>query len=101
MYITVKQLERGKACPSHINRFRKLFGDRAEVTPENVERADNAGLDIYWLFDHIPLKRFRQIREELFWAVDLRGGFVFDDYTDATALALLTIAAEVDGKGGE
>lgn len=37
--ITVEMLERAGACDSGLASFRWVFGEEAEITPENVEKA--------------------------------------------------------------
>jgi hypothetical protein len=49
MRITVKMLEKMGACLGRVNEFAEVFPNGAKVTPENVEKALCAGLDIRFL----------------------------------------------------
>lgn len=43
---TLKHLEQMCACQSQVDLFRNTFGERANVTYENIEKAIDVGLDI-------------------------------------------------------
>jgi hypothetical protein len=45
-YITVNHLK--EACKDQVALFRATFGERAELTAENWERAIDASLDVHW-----------------------------------------------------
>lgn len=49
VYLTAAKLKELNACAESYLGFRRLFGDRAEVTAENVKLAAEKGLDIDWL----------------------------------------------------
>lgn len=42
--LTAKQLENATACASAVEEFRRLFGEEAELTEENVDKAMQAGM---------------------------------------------------------
>ena len=48
--ITEEMLDNWHACDSQVYLFTRLFGDSAEVTFENVTRAESKGLSVIWLF---------------------------------------------------
>jgi cell division septum initiation protein DivIVA len=50
--ISITVLRRLNACADQIDLFLATFGEEAEVSPENVRRADEAGLDVVWLATH-------------------------------------------------
>jgi len=47
--ITVEMLKRLHACQPQVDLFRSTFGETAELTAENGEKAAAVGLDINWL----------------------------------------------------
>jgi len=64
--LTAEMLEQANACneeedgsTGQLDRFREMFGDEIEVTPENFRAAHEAGLDVFWALDLIfdPLER--------------------------------------------
>ena len=95
MYITVKMLKADDVCLSQIGRFRQFFGERVEVTADSVEKAIDVGLDVGLLFINTE-KQFAAIIDDFTFGND------FDNlpFDEAAGLALLTIAAEVDGGAG-
>lgn len=47
--VTVEMLERLHACRDQVALFRSTFGESADLTAENGEKAAAVGLDIGWL----------------------------------------------------
>lgn len=47
--ITSRWLRRNEACSEQVDLFNATFPDGAEPTPENLERAQNEGLETAWL----------------------------------------------------
>lgn len=101
MYITAKQLERSGANCGDMIQFRKVFGECVELTPKNIEKAVKRKLDVYAAFDYTPLKQFDDIKMDFYWARDDEGQLLFYDCEELAVMALLTIAAELDGKGAD
>ena len=52
-YITLQQLERLGACESQVQRFRGIFGTKALVSKENLQKAVDAGLDVSWILSRV------------------------------------------------
>jgi post-segregation antitoxin (ccd killing protein) len=52
--ISLYTLRKFGACEEHTALFARTFGDEAALTPENMERAQNAGLDVSWLAGLLP-----------------------------------------------
>lgn len=52
--ITIAQLERAKACADQVQIFRDIFGTSAALTPENWQRAGDAGLNRICLVQIFP-----------------------------------------------
>lgn len=46
MKIYLSTLMNNGACPSQCNKFEKIFGNAAEITPKNIEKAFEEDLDI-------------------------------------------------------
>lgn len=70
MAITLQFLVDNDACDDEISIFKSVFGDRAEVTIENFDRAVEVGLDLEWLINRIVepevLKRFKAAKAAAF-----------------------------------
>lgn len=49
MKLEVWMLEEMWACKDQVRLFKSVFGNSAEITPENLNQAAKEGLDIFWL----------------------------------------------------
>lgn len=68
MKVDYNMLESLDACREEAELFYNIFGSKKiEVTKENIKKADDAGLDVYWLTDKSSLfeKYLRKYVEEL------------------------------------
>ena len=48
MKVTIELLEEWEACPDQVKLFSKIFPEGVELTKEALEKAANAGLNIFW-----------------------------------------------------
>ena len=53
--ITLDELRSSRACKNQLELFERTFGDRIELTDENVRRAVDAGLDVEWATSQLKL----------------------------------------------
>ena len=51
--VTVEQLQAWYACPDQVQLFFETFGDAAVVSPETLDMAETAGLDLWWLAERV------------------------------------------------
>ncbi len=50
--VTIRDLVNLGACYRQQELFQETFPDGAYITSENLEKAEMAGLDVYWLIAH-------------------------------------------------
>jgi hypothetical protein len=68
IYITPALLNTTRACNSQIRKFKRLFGNSAELTLKNMLKAYKAGLNVFWLerllFTDKQYTRFEYLRRK-------------------------------------
>ncbi len=50
--VTLRDLDKLGACYMQRELFQETFPDGAYITEENLAKAEEAGLDVYWLITH-------------------------------------------------
>ena len=76
--ITLKMLDDLGACEYMRDRFYRTFGQGVEVTVENVVKAQNANLPLYWL----AAKVFDAHQRRVFYDADYAAQDKYDEVTE-------------------
>ena len=69
-YVTAEMLHNNGACDGMVDRFLDTFGERADVTPENVRKALGAGLYLEWITTKLWGKTYRRYSRKLADSID-------------------------------
>lgn len=69
-YVTAEMLRTNGACDGMVNRFIDTFGERADVTPENVRKALGAGLYLEWITTKLWGKTYMRYSRKLADRID-------------------------------
>lgn len=58
-YLTLKQIQKKGACPSQCLLFEKTFGEKAELTVKNANKAIEVGLNINWFANSLYTIKYK------------------------------------------
>jgi hypothetical protein len=78
--VTATMLRALNACADQIDLFLATFGEEAELTPENVRRAHEAGLDVVWMATYRERSEFERVWNDAYVEFVLARGVTYADY---------------------
>ncbi len=70
MFVNKELLNQLMACPSQIEIFEQTFPEGTEITKESIEKAAEAGLDLYWFASKFKNKELKDVQRRYYSLCD-------------------------------